>query len=75
MAILSRGYKSKRQRKVPFGWRMAAKLGLARKPRAPLPRVVSDGQRVLLDSYTAGDEPFMLANNCAGVPVFCHKWA
>lgn len=69
VAILSRGYKSKRQRKVPLGWRIAAKLGLARKPRESLPRVVSDGEKVLLDSYTAGDEPFMLANNCTGVPV------
>ena len=69
VAILSRGYKSKRQRKLPLGWRIAAKLGLARKPREPLPRVVSDGERVLLDSYVAGDEPYMLAQNCPGVPV------
>lgn len=69
VAILSRGYKSKRQRKVPLSWRIAAKLGLARKPRELPPRVVSDGERVLLDSYTAGDEPFMLANNCKDVPV------
>lgn len=69
VAILSRGYKSKRQRKIPLSWRIAAKLGLARKPRELLPRVVSDGEKVLLDSYTAGDEPFMLANNCKGVPV------
>ena len=69
VAILSRGYKSKRVRKIPLSWRIAAKLGLARKPRELLPRVVSDGEKVLLDSYTAGDEPFMLAHNCAGVPV------
>lgn len=69
VAILSRGYKSKRQRKIPLGWRIAAKLGFARKPREPLPRVVSDGERVLLDSYVAGDEPYMLAQNCKGVPV------
>ena len=69
VAILSRGYKSKRQRKIPLGWRIAAKFGLARKPRDLPPRVVSDGDKVLLDSYVAGDEPFMLAQNCPGVPV------
>lgn len=69
VAILSRGYKSKRQRKIPLSWRIAAKLGLARQPRELLPRVVSDGEKVLLDSYVAGDEPFMLAQNCKGVPV------
>ena len=69
VAILSRGYKSKRQRKAPLRWRIAAKLGLARKPKGLPARVVSDGEKVLLDSYTAGDEPFMLAHNCPGVPV------
>ena len=28
-----------------------------------------DGKQVLLDSHTAGDEPFMLASNLPGVPV------
>jgi tetraacyldisaccharide 4'-kinase len=69
VAILSRGYKSKRQRKPPLSWRIAAKLGLARKPKGLPPRVVSDGEKVLLDSHNAGDEPFMLAHNCPGVPV------
>ncbi len=73
VAILSRGYKSKRQRKPPLGWRLAAKVGLMRKPKKPPPRVVSDGERILLDSHTAGDEPFMLANNCPGVPVVVDK--
>lgn len=73
VAILSRGYKSKRQRKAPLGWRLAAKLGLARKPKGLPARVVSDGEKVLLDSHTAGDEPFMLAQNCAGVPVVVDK--
>jgi tetraacyldisaccharide 4'-kinase len=31
--------------------------------------VVSDGQRLLLDSSLAGDEPFMLATNLPGVAV------
>jgi tetraacyldisaccharide 4'-kinase len=69
VAILSRGYKSKRQRKAPLSWRIAAKLGLARKPKCLPARVVSDGVNVLLDSHSAGDEPFMLAHNCPGVPV------
>lgn len=73
VAILSRGYKSKRQRKAPLGWRLAAKLGLARKPKGLPPRVVSDGEKVLLDSHTAGDEPYMLAQNCTGVPVVVDK--
>ena len=30
---------------------------------------ILDGEKVLLDSYVAGDEPFMLAQNCPGVPV------
>jgi tetraacyldisaccharide 4'-kinase len=69
VAILSRGYKSKRPRRAPLLRRLIAKAGMARKPRNPPPRVVSDGQRVLLDSHHAGDEPFMLAQNCPGVPV------
>jgi tetraacyldisaccharide 4'-kinase len=37
------------------------------------PRVVSDGQALLLDSRTAGDEPFMLANNLRGVVVLVDR--
>ncbi|MCS7008555.1 MAG: tetraacyldisaccharide 4'-kinase, partial [Chthoniobacterales bacterium] len=37
------------------------------------PRVVSDGQTLLLDSKTAGDEPFMLANNLKGVVVIVDR--
>jgi tetraacyldisaccharide 4'-kinase len=33
------------------------------------PRIVSDGQSLLLDSLTAGDEPYMLANNLKDVIV------
>lgn len=70
VAILSRGYKSKRQRKIPLHWRLGAMLGLMPKPRKPRPRVVSDFERVrITDSYVAGDEPLMLAMNCTGVPV------
>jgi tetraacyldisaccharide 4'-kinase len=73
VCILSRGYKSKRQKKLPFSKKMAAKLGLIPKPAEPLPRIVSDGEKVLLDSHNAGDEPFMLANNCKGIPVVVDK--
>jgi tetraacyldisaccharide 4'-kinase len=37
------------------------------------PRVVSDGVSLLLDSRTAGDEPFMLANNLRGVVVLVDR--
>ena len=37
------------------------------------PRVVSDGKSLLLDSLTAGDEPYMLANNLKDVIVLVDK--
>ena len=37
------------------------------------PRIVSDGQSLLLDSLTAGDEPYMLANNLKDVIVLVDK--
>jgi len=39
----------------------------------PPPRIVSDGQNVLLDSEEAGDEPYMLARNLPGVVVLVDK--
>jgi tetraacyldisaccharide 4'-kinase len=36
-------------------------------------RVVSDGERVLLDATVAGDEPLLLANSLPGVPVLVCK--
>ena len=64
VAILSRGYKSvpQAQPKKLFG----------KKAPAP-PRIVSDGQSLLLDSLTAGDEPYMLANNLKDVIVLVDK--
>jgi tetraacyldisaccharide 4'-kinase len=59
VAILSRGYKSVR-RKQPG------------KKKIPV-RVVSEGGALLLDSKTAGDEPFMLAKNLRGVAVVVEK--
>lgn len=67
VAILSRGYKSKREPvfKKWIRW-------LLHQPPAP-PRVVSDGTTVLFDSETAGDEPYMLARNLPGVVVVTDK--
>jgi len=72
VAILSRGYKSKRQKRVRFWKKWIAQIRSEELPVNP-PRVVSDGERVLLDSHLAGDEPFMLATNLPGVPVVVDK--
>jgi tetraacyldisaccharide 4'-kinase len=67
VAILSRGYKSK----APPFWK---KWWFALNHTEPEPpRIVSDGQQVLLDSEMAGDEPFMLARNLPGVVVLVDK--
>jgi len=63
VAILSRGYKSK----SPPLWRRAWWALTHAEP--PPPRVVSDGEQVLLDSEQAGDEPYMLARNLAALGV------
>lgn len=67
VAILSRGYKSKAP---PFWKKWWYALTHTEEPP---PRIVSDGQRVLLDSEEAGDEPFMLARNLPGVIVLVDK--
>ncbi len=68
VAILSRGYKSVPR---PFLRRLADKI--FRKKAIFTPRIVTDGSSLLLDSRTAGDEPFMLANNLRGVVVLVDK--
>src|SRR2546427_18700 len=68
VAILSRGYRSK---PPPLGKRLLNKV-LLREARPP-PRVVSDGKSLLLDSETAGDEPYMLASNLRDVIVLVDK--
>ncbi len=68
VAILSRGYRSK---PPPLHTRLINKL-LLREDTTP-PRVVSDGKSLLLDSETAGDEPYMLASNLKDVIVLVDK--
>jgi tetraacyldisaccharide 4'-kinase len=68
VAILSRGYRSK---PPPLGQRLLNKL-LFREDFVP-PRVVSDGRSLLLDSETAGDEPYMLASNLKDVVILVDK--
>src|SRR6266481_52568 len=68
VAILSRGYRSK---PPPLGKRFMNKI-LFREDTTP-PRVVSDGKSLLLDSETAGDEPYMLASNLRDVIVLVDK--
>jgi tetraacyldisaccharide 4'-kinase len=65
VAILSRGYKS---RKLPLLRRFRRKFFGKFKAR-----VVHDGKKLLLDSTWAGDEPFMLARSLGNVPVLVHK--
>src|SRR5258707_1669893 len=68
MPILSRGYRSK---PPPLTRRLWNKV-LLRYDTTP-PRVVSDGKSLLLDSETAGDEPYMLASNLKDVVVLVDK--
>src|SRR6185436_2198130 len=68
VAILSRGYRSK---PPPLLKRLTDKL-LLREDSTP-PRIVSDGKSLLLDSETAGDEPYMLASNLRDVIVLVDK--
>ena len=68
VAILSRGYKS---RSIPF-WQTIW-LRISNRSIEVPPRVVSDGKQLLLDSHTAGDEPYMLASNLPDVAVVVDK--
>jgi len=68
VAILSRGYKKD---EAPFLERLINKLTF-RESSTP-PRVVSDGERLLLDSALSGDEPYMLASNLKDVVVVVDK--
>ena len=68
VAILTRGYKS---RKTPL-WRRAWRRFTHNAREIP-PRIVSDGKEVLLNSEEAGDEPYMLARNLPGVIVLVDR--
>ncbi|HAS83235.1 MAG TPA: tetraacyldisaccharide 4'-kinase [Verrucomicrobia bacterium] len=68
VAILSRGYK---KAQPPFLQRLSQKLTL-HEQRTP-PRIVSDGNALLLDSAMSGDEPYMLASNLPNVAVLVDK--
>src|ERR1043166_4040307 len=68
VAVLSRGYRSKPS---PLHERLLNKI-LLREDTTP-PRIVSDGKSLLLDSETAGDEPYMLASNLKDVVVLVDK--
>ena len=67
VAILSRGYKSK---KPPLLKRLSNRFG---SEQEFVPRIVSDGKELLLDSRTAGDEPYMLASNLKNVVVLVDR--
>ena len=68
VAILSRGYKSKSK---PVLEQILDKV-LVREDTIP-PRVVSNGEELLLDSHMSGDEPFMLAKNLKTAVVLVDK--
>ncbi len=68
VAILSRGYKKD---ELPLRERLWNRLTF-REITTP-PRVVSDGERLLLDSAMSGDEPYMLASNLPNVVVVVDK--
>ena len=69
VAILSRGYRSKEQRS--FYQKLRDKFSPSQGLREP--RVVSDGNDLLLQSDVAGDEPYMLASNLQNVAVLVDK--
>src|SRR5438445_3864710 len=65
VAILSRGSKSMPRRR--------SLLSRLYNGNLDPPRIVSDGTSLLLDSRTAGDEPYMLAHNLKNVIVLVDK--
>lgn len=69
VAILSRGYKSKKLDRAQK-WQDPKGRVI---PSEQMPKVVSTGRAILLDSKYAGDEPFMLARNLDGVAVVVDK--
>ncbi len=68
VAVLSRGYKKTQ----PSILQRITNTITFKRWRTP-PIVVSDGERVLIDSAIGGDEPYMLASNLPGVSVVVGK--
>lgn len=68
VAILSRGYKS-----VPKPFLQRLLIRINKHEGFFAPRIVSEGGALLLDSRTAGDEPFMLAKNLKKVTVLVDR--
>ena len=68
VAILSRGYRSKKRTL----WDKLKHMFDAQKIEVP-PKIVSDGNNLLMDSAYAGDEPYMLASNLKDVAVLVDK--
>lgn len=68
VAILSRGYRSKKH----SAWYKFRHMFDQQKLEIP-PKIVSDGTNLLLDSMYAGDEPYMLASNLKDVAVLVDK--
>ena len=69
VSILSRGYKSRKLDR-PQLWHSADGKPI---PAESMPKVVSTGSDLLLESRYAGDEPYMLARNLGGVSVVVDK--
>ena len=69
VAILSRGYMKAED---PPAEKLK-NLITFRTPTQQPPRIVSDGERLLLDSEMGGDEPYMLASNLPNVCVIVDK--
>lgn len=70
VAILSRGYKSKKLEEVQE-WKRRSTGELV--DEEEMPKVVSAGKGLLLDVHYAGDEPYMLAKNLDEVAVVVDK--
>ena len=68
VAILSRGYRSRRRSL----WFRAMQMFRSQRIALP-PKVVSDGRNLRLNSEYAGDEPYMLASNLPDVAVLVDK--
>lgn len=68
VAILSRGYRSKKRSL----WFKLSHMFLSQQIELP-PKIVSDGKDLLLESDYAGDEPYMLASNLRDVAVLVDK--